>query len=155
MLPETISRQKKELKMKTKILLLVLILICLLFVYSCKDEQPVVSGDELPGLYISSTFIEPGSLDGGIDIIACGGYIELTLKDNFEYSAEMFIPENIYSNHAPGTRQYEGTYALKSDTLKLSHSISFAQNFKWSKQERRLESFGVYLRGPFKLILDK
>ena len=106
-------------------------------------------------MYKSSTFIEPGSLDGGIDINSYGGYIELTLKDNFEFSAEMFIPENINSNHAPGIRQYEGTYSLESDTLKLSHSISFEQNFKWSKQQRQLESVGVHLRGPFKLILDK
>lgn len=58
-------------------------LIFLIFSISCNDEQPTNPTSDLFGLYESSRFVEPGSTDGGIDIQSAGGYLRLTLNDNY------------------------------------------------------------------------
>ena len=132
-----------------------LLLLLFLFV-GCNGEQPTETNQELFGLYKSSTFIEPGSSDGGVDIQSSGGYLNITLNDNYEFTAELYIPVSINSNYAEGLWNYEGKYSLKADTLEFTAQYFIAKYLRWNKQSKHLESFEVPPRGrPFKIILDK
>ena len=134
-------------------LLKYLMLFLFLFV-SCSHELPTETNHSLFGLYKSSTFIEPGSLDGGVDIQANGGYLNITLFYSYEFTAELLIPETIQSNYAEGVWHYKGIYKLESDTLNFISGGFIIKYLRWDKQNNQLESFEAPARGrPFKIIL--
>ncbi|MFH1527923.1 MAG: hypothetical protein ABIG69_14930 [Bacteroidota bacterium] len=132
-----------------------LLLLPFLFV-GCNNEQPIEPYQDLFGLYKSSAFIEPGSLDGGVNIQLSGGYLNITLRNNYEFTAELFIPDSINSNYGKGFWNYEGNYSLKSDTIEFTSQSFIIKYINWDKQNKQLESFEVPPRGrPFKIILYK
>lgn len=133
------------------------LLFLLLVIFSgCADEKPTEPNQYLFGLYKSSTFIEPGSVDAGVDIQQLGGYINITLKENYNFIAEVFIPDSINSNYAEGLSNYEGKYSLKSDTLEFAAQSFILSSLNWHKEIDKLESFEAPPRGqPFKIILNK
>lgn len=137
--------------------LLKFFLFLLLVIFSgCTDEKPTEPNQNLFGLYKSSTFIEPGSLDAGVDIQQSGGYINIILKENYEFMAEIFIPDSISSNYAEGLSNYEGNYSLKSDTLEFVAQSFILSFLNWHKEINQLQSFDAPPRGqPFKIILNK
>lgn len=131
------------------------LLLPLLYV-GCSNEQPTETYQDLIGLYKSFTFIEPGSSDGGVDIQSSGGYLDIILKDNYKFTAELFIPDSINSNYGEGLWNYEGTYSIKSDTLEFNAQYFIIKYLNWDRQSKKLESFEVPPRGrPFKIILYK
>ena len=132
------------------------LLLLLFLLIGCNNEQPTAPNQDLFGLYKSSTFIEPGPKDGGVDIQSSGGYLNISLKDNYEFSAELFIPDSINSSYAEGLWNYEGKYSLKSDTVEFNAHSFIVKYLSWDKQSKQLESYEVPSRGrPFKIVLDK
>jgi hypothetical protein len=132
-----------------------ILLILLFFVTGCGNDQPVETYQDLFGTYESLTFIEPGSADGGIDILKAGGYLRIILNHNYEYSAELFIRENIQSNYAPGKHNYAGTYSVKDDIISFS-SLYIVNQMKWERETKLLKSLEVPPRGrPFEIVLFK
>src|SRR3989304_4732388 len=130
-------------------------LLLLLMFIGCNKEQPTEINADLFGLYESSRFIEPGSNDGGVDIQSSGGYLRITLMDNYNFSAEMFIPDNIQSNYPKGHKSYEGEYSVEGDLIKFN-SPFIVDGFKWNKENKQLKSLEVPPRGqPFEIILYK
>lgn len=131
-----------------------LLLLLIAFV-GCNNEQPTEIDSDLIGLYESSRFIEPGSNDGGVDIQSAGGYLRITLEDDFTFTSELFIPDNIQSNYPKGKTNYEGNYSVKDNLIEFTSSF-IVESMKWNKETKQLESLEVPLRGqPFEIILYK
>ena len=132
------------------------ILILHLFLFlGCNKNNPTETYNELFGYYESSTFIEPGANDGGVNILASGGYLNINFTADFKFSAEMFIPENILSNYPSGITNYEGSYSVVNNTLKFNSSF-IVDELIWEKENKILISKDVPLRGqPFKIVLYK
>ena len=136
-----------------KILSVILLLQLFLF-FGCNDNS-IESNDTLFGLYEASTFLEPGGNDGGINIIASGGYLKINFKDDFSFYAELFIPENILSNYPTGLTSYEGSYSVVKDGLEFN-SAFIVDKLIWEKENKILISKDAPFRGqPFKIILYK
>ncbi len=130
------------------------ILLQIFLLFGCNDNS-IESNDELFGLYEASTFIEPGSNDAGVNIIASGGYMKINFKNDFSFSAEMFIPEGILSNYSSGTSNYSGSYFIEDNVLKFKTSF-ILDELIWEKENKIVISKDVPLRGqPFKIILYK
>ena len=129
-------------------------LLILAFV-GCNNEQPTETNQDYFGLYESSTFIEPGSNDGGVDIQSLGGYLKISLKNNHNFTAELFIPEKALSNYPKGVTNYEGKYLLENNGIQFTSSF-IVNKLVWNKSTKQLESSEVPSRGqPFKIVLDK
>ena len=132
----------------------VMLLIQILLFFSCKDN-PTESNDVLFGFYEASTFIEPGANDGGINIIASGGYLKINFESDFSYSAELFIPENLLSNYPSGITNYESSYSIVNNNLEFNSSF-IVDKLIWEKENNILISKDAPLRGqPFEIILYK
>ena len=133
---------------------IVLLLQVILF-WGCHKDNPTESDNELSGYYESSTFVEPGANDGGVNILASGGYLKISFKDDFSYSAEMFIPVNISSNYSSGITNYEGSYSVVNNTIKFNSSF-IVDELVWEKENKVISSKDVPVRGqPFKIVLYK
>ena len=89
----------------------------LIIFMGCKNDQTTEYTQSLSGLYFSTTFIEPGAADGGIDLITAGGYLNIIFQDNSNFAADLFIPEKIGSNFSSGNTQFLGKYIIKADTV--------------------------------------
>lgn len=132
----------------------VILLLQIFLIFGC-NNNPTESNLELFGLYEASTFIEPGANDGGVNIISSGGYLKITFNNDFDFSAEMFIPENISSNYPNGNTTYEGSYSIINNTLNFGSSF-IVEALIWEKENKILVSKEAPLRGqPFKIILYK
>jgi len=119
------------------------------------NNNPTESNDELFGLYEASTFIEPGANDGGVNILASGGYLKISFNGDLSFTAEMYIPENILNTYPNGITNYEGSYLVVKNTLKINSSF-IVDELIWEKENKILISKDVSLRGqPFKIILYK
>jgi len=130
-----------------------ILLLQIILFFGCKDNS-TESNDELFGLYEASTFIEPGANDGGVNILASGGYLKINFKNDFSFSAELFVPENLLSNYPSGIANYNGSYLILNNTLKLNSSF-IVEELIWEKENKILVSKEVPLRGqPFKIILS-
>jgi len=131
-----------------------IILLQIFLLFGCNDNS-IESNDELFGLYEASTFIEPGANDGGVNIIASGGYMKINFKNDFSFSAEIFIPEGILSNYSSGTTNYSGSYSIENNILKFNTSF-IVDELIWEKGNKIFISKDVPLRGqPFEIILYK
>ncbi len=131
------------------------LLLLLFIVFGCNNEQPTEIDTDLFGLYESSRLIEAGSTDGGVDIQSAGGFLRITLKENYTFTSELFIPENIQSNYPKGHSNYDGEYSTKDYFIEFT-SPFIVNNLKWNKENKQLESLEVPLRGrPFEIVLYK
>ena len=90
---------------------------------ACSDD-PVSSenNSQLKGTYGATTFIEPGSADGGIDILENGGELTMEFRDNYFVEGRLMIPDNIGSNFSPVDTNYSGSYSLNEDTIRFSNT---------------------------------
>ena len=134
----------------------VLILLAIVLLFGCKKEQPTEPVKSVSGYYESSRFIETGSADGGVDIQSSGGYFQLGLNENNDFTAELYIPEKVLSNYPKGISKYSGKYFINDDTVKFTSSNFILENIQWKKESGQLETFDVSLRGqPFKIVFNK
>lgn len=137
-----------------KTISIVLFLQIVLF-WGCHKDNPIETNNELFGSYESSTFVEPGANDGGVNILASGGYLKISFKDDFSYSTKMFIPVNLSSNYSSGITTYEGSYSVINNTIKFNSSF-IVDELIWDKENKILISKDVPARGqPFKIVLYK
>ena len=131
-------------------------LILLIFLIGCSDEKITNSSSDVFGLYESSRFVEPGSADGGIDIQTAGGYLTITLNDDYTFSSELYIPENIDSNYPKGRTEYHGKFIVSDEIVNFEEGDFIIKEIKWDKSTRQLITLEVPLRGqPFEIILYK
>ena len=134
---------------------LYVVLLLQLFLFFGCDDNSIDLNDGLFGLYEASTFIEPGPLDGGVDIISSGGYLKISFNDDFRFSAEMFIPQYIGSNHPGEITNYNGSYTIVNNMLKFNPPF-IVDELIWDKENKMFISKEAPLRGrPFKIILHK
>jgi len=114
--------------MKKLIIFLPFIFITIV-IFSCSSDE--VTGNDatrLSGLYKAIVFIEPGSNDEGLDILANNGLLTIQFDRNFTVSGQLIIPENIGSNYAPIDTNYGGTYTLNGDTLRFNNTNDILDN---------------------------
>ncbi len=140
--------------MKYKILFIFFIFFGLL---GCDNDNNNEYYSNLIGDYEATTFVEPGASDQGVDILANGGYLHLTLYNNAQFSLEMFIPNNINSNYSTDEKWFfNSNYTIKADSIyfnQLSHPFPNSI-LVWHKIINKLETMDVEPRGkPFKIIL--
>ncbi|GAB6282128.1 MAG: hypothetical protein STSR0008_08720 [Ignavibacterium sp.] len=131
------------------------IVILLSFFFGCDDDNNNGYYSNLVGDYKATTFIEPGSNDAGADILQNGGYLYLTLYNDSKFYYEVFIPEKINSNYAPGKFTYKGDYTVKEDTISLNDGPIFLADLIWNKTLNKLETRDFQSWGPYKIILEK
>lgn len=137
-----------------KSLLNISILLSILFL-GCNKENITEINSELFGSYESSAFTEPGSNDGGVNIQAAGGYLKITLNDNFNFSAELFIPDNISSNYPTCLTNYSGTFKVVNESI-IFNSTFIISELLWKNDDKILITPEVPLRGqPFNIIMYK
>ncbi len=123
---------------------------------ACNKEQSSEPTSELYGTYESNRFIEPGSADGGVDILSSGGYLRIALDDNSKFQSELFIPQGVASNYPKGHTSYDGSFSIKDHTVIFDSANFFLDSIRWEPQNKKLETFEVPPRGqPFKIILYK
>ncbi len=132
------------------------ILIIPILFFACDDGQISESNNSLFGNYESSTFIEPGPSDGGVNILESGGYVKVRLYDGFTFAAEIFIPDSAESNFPKGLWSYEGDFLLKKDTINFMPGNFIFEQLSRKENVNQLETYDVPMRGrPFKIILTK
>lgn len=146
------NNSKQEEKMKFRKLF---ILVIFLSFFGCDENNNNEYYTNLVGDYKATTFIEPGSNDGGTDILANGGYLNLTLYNDGKFYYEVFIPEGINLNYSSGKFTYKGEYTIKADTIILNDQPIFLTELIWDKMSDKLETKEVMWRGPYKIIIEK
>ena len=135
-----------------------LIFVFLLIISSCNDDPISSNIKNLIGFYKATTFIEPGSRDGGVDILANGGELTAQFTENHTVSGHLFIPDSIDSNYPPMDTNYCGTYTLVKDTLRFKNTSNVLEipNIYFIVKNDLLESGDIIGRhNPFKIILTK
>jgi hypothetical protein len=131
------------------------ILIGLLTTSSCKDST-VNDIDGIVGSYNAVIFREPGSSDGGVDILREGGGLTLRLWSDFRAEGKLFIPENIGSNYPPTDTNYSGTLDLNRDTIRVRSTQTLLDQFPLIAKDHRLETPDMPGRmATFKIIFEK
>jgi len=137
-----------------KSLLNISILLSILFL-GCNKENITEINPELFGSYESSAFTEPGSNDGGVNIQANGGYLKITLNEDFNYYAELLIPDNVSSNYPTGLTNYSGTFKLVNESI-IFNSTFIISELLWKNDDKILITPEVSLRGqPLNIIMYK
>lgn len=133
--------------------------IFLVLLLSCKDGTPTEENkDKVFGSYRASTFVEPGSLDAGVDILQAGGKFTVTLAENFKASGNLLIPENIGSNYPKGEKNFDGYFIINKDTVKFQDTSTLLDNPQlfFIHKNSSLESGAIIGRGGlFKIIFVK
>ena len=112
------------------------LLLQLIMFYSCENDVTTGTAESLFGFYESSEFVEPGSNDGGVDIQASGGYLFLSLKNDFKFTAELYVPDNSKSNYAKGYTNYEGKWSLENSTVKFSAAKFIVDSLNWNEEKK-------------------
>jgi len=130
------------------------LLFLLIIIIGCEKENPVDPIEELAGIYTSTSFVEPGAHDGGLDIQASGGYLIIEFNSNSNFAAEMFIPDTIDSNYPIGKTLFEGKYSLKNDSIIFNMGEFIIDHFMWNKGKNEL-MYELVSRGYFQIILQK
>jgi len=112
------------------------ILLSILF-FGCNKENITEINPELFGSYESSAFIEPGSSDGGVNIQAAGGYLKITLNEDFNFSAELLIPNSVSSNYPTGLTNYSGTFKVVNESI-IFNSTFIISELLWKYEDKIL-----------------
>ena len=134
----------------------IFLFIFILAFIACNKEQSNEPISELPGMYESNRFIEPGSADGGVNILSSGGHLRITFDDDFIFHSELFIPQAAASNYPQGYTHYDGSFSIMDQTIKFDSANFFLDSIRWEPESKKLETFEVSPRGqPFKIILYK
>lgn len=130
------------------------ILLSILFL-GCNKENITEINPELFCSYESSAFIEPGSSDGGVNIQAAGGYLKITLNEDFNFFAQLLIPNTVSSNYPPGLTNYSGTFKVVNEPI-IFNSTFILSELLWKNEDKILITPEVSLRGqPLKIIMYK
>ena len=129
-----------------------LLLLLLIFVFGCEKENTVDPAEGINGIFRSTSFIEAGAHDGGVDIHAAGGYVIIEFENNFHFTAEIYIPDSTEANFAPGKILYEGKYTFKNDSIIFNESEFFIDHlvFTIDDIELKYEQTG---RGFMEIVL--
>lgn len=139
-----------ENKIKSR---LALALIFLPVLIGCGRENPVSTENTLIGQYESIEFIQPGSNDTGIDVIAEGGSLTLLLESNGLYKAVLYIPENINIFLPKGISVHEGVYSYQNGIVRLEQFFSINE-FIPNHKNNTLTSKEVTARGPMRIVFS-
>lgn len=120
--------------MKIKILFMVVLTLITLLVFSCNDEQiPTENIDpnllKVFGDYKATKFQIPDKTDGKFDVLAAGGYLELTLKMHNEVNGKIFIPpSNLLGPNSGLNQNINGRYFFRNDSLNFKDVGNFLDN---------------------------
>lgn len=134
-------------------------IILLILFSSCKDDT-LIEDDKtkIIGPFKATTFVEPGSLDAGVDILQAGGKFTVTLKENYKVSGNLFIPENINSSFPKGEKNFDGSFTVSIDTVRFQGTGTLLDNPQlfFIYKNFSMESGGITGRGGlFKIIFVK
>ncbi len=125
---------------------------------SCRHVGETMSQAEQEpsaGFYKSTTWVEPGAGDGGVDVLALGGFIEVHLYPNMKMEGRVFIPPNRVANYFELDAHVEGTYAVSGDTVHFNVEY-LPDKARWLADQNKIETFEAPPRGrPYKIILAK
>jgi len=125
---------------------------------SCNEDPITYNIRNLIGFYKATTFTEPGSHDGGVDILANGGELTVQFTENYTVSGHLFIPDSIESNYPPMDTNYSGIFTIDNDIVRFknTHYILNEPQLYFIVKNGRLETEEVIGRGAtFKIILEK
>ncbi len=129
------------------------VLICAVFLLS-SCEVPTESS-ALTGYYESITFREPGQADGGVDILAKGGFIQLRLRADAAVKGRVFVPPNIGTGYGKIDQRFSGSYGVTGDTLRVTGTGTLI-DVRWLIKGDKLETPNLPGHGAsFKIILAK
>ncbi|PID60684.1 MAG: hypothetical protein CR986_03550 [Ignavibacteriae bacterium] len=142
------------MKYLTKIIYFILLLF---FLVSCDDDKITNNKDELSGTYKATKFTEPGSTDGGVDILANNGSLTLQFNKEQKVEGHLLIPADIGSNFAPIDTDFNGNYKVTNDTLRFSNTVDVLDNnVYFLTKDSKLETPDYEgRRSLFKIILEK
>lgn len=150
-----VVRWRKNMK---KLTLLFFIFITLTTI-SCSDDS-VTDYDvtNLSGLFKAITFIEPGTNDSGVNILANNGKLTVQFGENLSASGQLLIPDNIESNYSPIDTNFAGSYILNGDTIRFKNTnvVLDNPNVYFINKGSTLETPDYQGRWAlFKIILEK
>lgn len=138
-----------------KTTMIILLLTIGLTIFSCKDKS-VNSVDQIIGSYKAIVFREPGSQDGGVDILAKGGMLTTRLLSDLKAEGKLVIPDNIGSNFAPTDMNYNGTFTFDADSVHFKNTQTLLDYYSFIRKGTRLETPDMIGRmASFKIILEK
>lgn len=125
-------------------LAITLLLIALIFACSKKttnsDDSQITPG-QVAGDYKSTTFkVQPG--DTIIDVLAVGGFINLTLKTDQTTKGRIFIPDTLGLTEGGNfDEDLTGTYSISGNTLTFQQTTdTFIREAKWIYEDSRLRT---------------
>ncbi len=130
-----------------------LVLTCaVVLLSSC--ELPSASS-ALTGYYESTTLQGIAQADGGVDILAKGGFIRLRLRADSAVRDHLFVPPNIGSSHGKLDQRFSGSYLVRGDTLHVTGTGTLIDR-PWLIEGDKLETPNLPGHGAaFKIILAK
>ncbi len=134
-------------------------IILLVLFSSCKDDTLIEDNKiKIIGSFKATTFVEPGSLDAGVDILQAGGKFTVALKENYKISGNLFIPDNINSSFPKGDNNFIGSFTVSIDTVRFQGTGTLLDNPQlfFIYKNFSMESGGINGRGGlFKIIFVK
>ena len=129
----------------------------IIVIVTCNSNDPVTGTEPIAGLYVATTFTEPGQLNGGVGILANGGILTARLGSNYEVEGRLLIPDNIGSNFAPTDMSFSGEFNLNGNTLRFLNTQTFLDRdlYQFLVSDTRLENLFLDPRSAITIILDK
>ena len=114
----------------------ILLMCTILFMFSCSEntvteDQDPKKVDEIAGLYEAIVFTEPGTHDGGVDILDNGGSLTATLLNDYRVEGHLVIPDSIDSNFPPTDTSFEGNFSIDVDTVRFENTGTFLDSDPW------------------------
>ncbi len=88
----------------------------------------VTQPDELIGSYKAVIFVVPGELDNGIDILAEGGMLSVSLTSGNKMTGHLRIPPNTGAIYPQVDTAFIGTYTLGTDTIYFHNTGTLLDN---------------------------
>jgi hypothetical protein len=110
--------------------------------------------NDIPGRYRTVVFIQPGPADQPLDLNEKGGYVEFELRKDFTFKAKFFTPDLPDFQMKETEMNFEGTYSINEDTIKISGTNIFLDNELFFYKDRKLEIKNK-LPGLMDLVLEK
>lgn len=111
------------MKPKNKILSMTLFFMSSLLIIFCSDDNnPVVYDPDalrVAGKYKAVTFELPTNVDGSIDVLEIGGYINIELFPDFSVKGGWGIPETPDLNNSGFEESLEGVFTIKNGSLQF------------------------------------
>jgi hypothetical protein len=137
-----------------------LLLAALLAVPGCERRSPEgetarpASPEIVAGVYTSTTFIEPGQNDAGVDVHAAGGFSNLTLTTNFGVEGKLVIPPGTGSNYDGTNLSFLGTWRTSGSGIVIEGTRTLLDGHEWICGTGTLET-STTGRGPLQIKFQK